>query len=89
MNTKTTITFKTDKKLRDSAKRTADKLGIPLTTVLNAQLTQFVSEGRFEVSLTPRPEKIREWERVSDEFEQHPERFKMTSAEDFIANLRA
>ena len=61
MNTKTTITIKTDKKLRDAAKRTAMKLGIPLTTVMNAQLAQFVSEGRFEVSLTPRPEKVREW----------------------------
>lgn len=89
MNTKTTITFKTDKKLRDAAKRTATKLGIPLTTVINARLAQFVSEGRFEVSLTPRPEKIREWERISDEFEKHPERFKMSSAEDFIASLRA
>ena len=45
MNTKTTITIKTDKKLRDAAKRTADKLGIPLTTVMNAQLAQFVSKG--------------------------------------------
>ena len=89
MNTKTTITIKTDKKLRDAAKRTAMKLGIPLTTVINAQLTQFVSEGRFEVSLAPRPEKVREWERISEEFEQHPERFKMSSAEDFIASLRS
>lgn len=89
MNTKTTITFKTDKKLRDAAKRTATKLGIPLSTVMNAQLAQFVSEGRFEVSLTPRPEKIRQWERISDEFERHPERFVMSSAEDFIAELRA
>jgi len=89
MNTKTTITIKTDKKLRDAAKRTAHKLGIPLSTVVNAQLAQFVSEGRFAVSLTPRPEKVREWERVSDEFEKHPERFKITSAEEFIAELRA
>jgi antitoxin component of RelBE/YafQ-DinJ toxin-antitoxin module len=89
MNTKTTITIKTDKKLRDAAKRTALKLGIPLTTVMNAQLAQFVSEGRFEVSLAPRPEKVREWERVSEEFERHPERFKASSAEDFIASLRS
>lgn len=89
MNTKTTITIKTDKKLRDAAKRTASKLGIPLTTVINAQLAQFVSEGRFEVSLTPRPEKVREWERISEEFERHPERFKISSAEDFIASLRS
>ena len=47
MNTKTTITIKTDKKLRDAAKRTAMKLGIPLTTVMNAQLARFVSAGPF------------------------------------------
>lgn len=89
MNTKTTITIKTDKKLRDAAKNTAMKLGIPLTTVMNVQLAQFVSEGRFEVSLVPRPEKVREWNRISDEFDQHPERFKMSSAEEFIAQLRS
>ena len=88
MNTKTTITFKTDKKLRDAAKRTADKLGIPLTTVMNAQLAQFVSEGRLEVSLAPRPEKVRQWERISAEFEKHPERFVMhDSADSFIKSL--
>ena len=79
MNTKTTITFQTDKKLRDAAKRTAAKLGIPLTIVMNAQLAQFVSEGRFEVSLTPRPEKVREWEKMSEEMDQYPERFKVFS----------
>ncbi len=88
MNTKTTITIKTDKKLRDAAKRTAMKLGIPLTTVMNAQLAQFVSEGRFEMSLAPRPEKVQMWARTSEEFERHPEKFKISSAEDFIASLR-
>lgn len=89
MNSKTTITIKTDKKLRDAAKRTATKLGIPLTTVMNAQLVQFVSEGRFAVSLIPRPEKVREWEHVSREYEEHPEKFKISSAEEFIASLRS
>ena len=89
MNMKTTITIKTDKKLRDAAKRTAMKLGIPLTTVMNAQLAQFVSEGRFEVSLAPRPEKVREWERTSREYEEHPERFKVSSIEEFITDLRS
>ena len=88
MNTKTTITFKTDKKLRDAAKRTAQKLGIPLTTVINAQLAQFVTEGRFEVSLTPRPEKLREWEAISREYETHPERFVMhDDADSLIRSL--
>lgn len=88
MTTKTTITFKTDKKLRDAAKKRAKQFGLPLTTVLNAQLAEFARSDRFELSLTPRPEKIREWERISDEFEKHPERFVITDMEDFIADLR-
>lgn len=89
MNTKTTITFKTEKRLRDAAKRRADQYGLPLTTVLNAKLAEFVREDRFELALTPRPEKLRELERVGQEFEEHPERFIVTSAEDFIASLRS
>ena len=89
MNTKTTITFKTDKKLRDAAKRRAAQFGLPLTTVLNAQLAEFARSDRFELSLTPRPEKVREWKRLSDEMDRHPERFKVSSVEDFIADLRA
>lgn len=88
MNTKTTITIKTDKKLRDAAKRTAMKLGIPLTTVMNAQLAQFVSEGRFEVSLVPRPEKVREWERMSEEMDRHSEKFTaFSNVEDLLKDL--
>ncbi|MEJ0053789.1 MAG: hypothetical protein WDN10_03660 [bacterium] len=89
MNTKTTITIKTDKKLRDAAKRTAQKLGIPLTTVMNAQLAQFVSDGRFEVSLVPRPEKLREWEALSREYREHPEHFIASSLEEFARAIRA
>lgn len=88
MNRKTTITIKTDKKLRDAAKRTAIKLGIPLTTVMNAQLAQFVSEGRFEVSLVPRPEKVRAWVRMSEEMDRHPEKFKaFSNVEDLLEDL--
>lgn len=85
---KTTMTFKTDKRLHEAAKRTADKLGIPLTTVVNAQLEDFVRTGTFSVSLIPRPDKVREWEKVSQEFKRHPERFKITDAEDFIESMR-
>jgi addiction module RelB/DinJ family antitoxin len=40
----TTLTIKTDKKLRDAAKRTAQELGVPLTTILNALMRQFVRD---------------------------------------------
>jgi antitoxin component of RelBE/YafQ-DinJ toxin-antitoxin module len=89
MNKKTTITFKTDKKLRDEAKKMAGRLGIPLTTIINARLTEFVRDGRFEVSLTPLPEKVAEWEAISAEMKAHPEKVVRSSAEDFLRELRS
>jgi antitoxin component of RelBE/YafQ-DinJ toxin-antitoxin module len=69
----TTLTVKLDKKLRDDAKKVARKLGIPLTTVVNAQLAEFVRTGHFEVSLTPRPSKVAEWQALRTYLQQHPE----------------
>ena len=43
----TTLTIKTPKKLRDDAKKTAKELGIPLTTVMNAMMRQFVRDRRL------------------------------------------
>ncbi|HEX2792435.1 MAG TPA: hypothetical protein VHO23_01845 [Candidatus Paceibacterota bacterium] len=86
---KTTLTIKTDKKLRDDAKRMAKRLGIPLTTIVNAKLQEFVRDGHFEVSLTPRPKKVAEWDEMSREFREHPERFVISSAEDFITGLQS
>lgn len=43
----TTYTFKTNKKLRDDAKRVARSLGVPLTTAMNAMLKQFVRDRRL------------------------------------------
>src|SRR3989337_1493306 len=48
--TKTTILIKTDKAIKESAQKTAERIGIPLSTILNAYLRQFVSEGRVEFS---------------------------------------
>lgn len=41
----TTLTIKMDKKLRDDAKKTAKRMGIPLTTAVNAMVQKFVREG--------------------------------------------
>lgn len=43
----TTLTIKTPKKLRDAAKKTAGEIGVPLTTVVNAMLRQFVLDRRL------------------------------------------
>jgi addiction module RelB/DinJ family antitoxin len=46
----TTLTIKTPKKLRDEAKKTAEKIGVPLTTVVNAMLRQFVLDQEITLS---------------------------------------
>jgi len=43
----TTLTIKIEKKLRDDAKKTARTLGVPLTTVMNAMMRQFVRDQRL------------------------------------------
>lgn len=47
---KTTLTIKTEKELRDQAKKTADQLGLPLGTVINAMLRQFVRDKEITLS---------------------------------------
>lgn len=50
MSANTTLTIKTDKKLRDAAKKTANELGLPLGTVLNALMRQFVRDKEIRLS---------------------------------------
>ncbi|MBU1014994.1 type II toxin-antitoxin system RelB/DinJ family antitoxin [Patescibacteria group bacterium] len=53
----TTLTIKTDRRLRDQAKNMAKELGLPLTTVVNALLKQFVRDKEITLSLgTPNAE---------------------------------
>jgi addiction module RelB/DinJ family antitoxin len=46
----TTLTIKTNKTLRDAAKKTAIELGLPLGTVLNALMRQFVRDKEIMLS---------------------------------------
>ena len=68
-NTDTTLTIKINKKTRDDAKKVASRLGLPLTTILNSMLLQFVRDQTITISAHPRPLqfKIDEWDRISDE----------------------
>jgi antitoxin component of RelBE/YafQ-DinJ toxin-antitoxin module len=86
----TTITFKTPKKLRDAAKKTAKSLGIPLSTYLNAMMAQLVREQTVTLATYPqvRPEKIAEWNKIGDDMDAHPEKFKVyNDVEEVIAAL--
>lgn len=48
MSNKTVISVKVDKDVRDRARKTAKRLGLPLSTVVNAQLRRFADERRIE-----------------------------------------
>ena len=55
MRTSTTILIKTDKVVKNAAKKAAEEIGIPLSTILNAYLRAFARERRveFEVPSVP------------------------------------
>jgi addiction module RelB/DinJ family antitoxin len=50
MNTKTILNIKTDKHLKKAAQETAEELGLPLSTAINAFLKQFVREKEITLS---------------------------------------
>ena len=84
----TTFIFKTDKNLRDKAKAVAQDLGVPLTTVINALLKQFVRDRKIVISSEPSPSraKLALWESISAEMDNGKDR-KFTSADDLIEHL--
>ncbi|MFA6158608.1 MAG: hypothetical protein WC763_03220 [Candidatus Paceibacterota bacterium] len=55
MNTKTLLTVKMEKSLKQAAQETAAEIGIPLGTLVNAILKQFVrtKEVNLDVSYEP------------------------------------
>jgi len=50
MNTQTILNIKTDKKLKAEAKKVSEELGVPLSTVINAFLKQFVRDKEITFS---------------------------------------
>jgi len=52
---KTLLTVKVDKKLKEKAQKTAERVGLPLGTVVNGFLRQFVRDKRVVFSETPTP----------------------------------
>jgi len=86
----TTIVLKTNKKLRDEAKLVASELGIPLTTVLNAMLKQFVREKKVSLSIEPAPtkEKLALWEKISDELDHSTRSKSFSDVDDLLKHLK-
>jgi antitoxin component of RelBE/YafQ-DinJ toxin-antitoxin module len=67
----TTILLKTNKALKDEASRVAKELGVPLTTVVNAYLRQFVRDREIHISMEPllSTKKLKELFALSDDMD--------------------
>jgi addiction module RelB/DinJ family antitoxin len=53
-NTKTVINIKADKKVKEKAQKIAGELGLPLGTIINAYLRQFVRNREVYFSTIPK-----------------------------------
>lgn len=51
---KTVINIKTDKAIKDEAKKLAQEFGLPLSTLLNSYLKQFIRTREIYLSTAPR-----------------------------------
>lgn len=52
---KTVLNIKTDKEVKDQAQMLAQRLGVPLSTVVNAYLKEFIRAREVRLSLEPVP----------------------------------
>ena len=50
---KTTLHTKIDKDVKEKAQSLANELGIPISTIINSQLREFVRSGTFQVAREP------------------------------------
>jgi addiction module RelB/DinJ family antitoxin len=50
---KITLHTKIDKDVKERAQSLANELGIPISTIINSQLREFVRSGNFQVSREP------------------------------------
>ena len=66
---KTVINIKTDREVKEEAQRIAKELGIPLSTVVNSYLKDFIRGRSFTASLEPqlRPEVWSEMKKAVDD----------------------
>ncbi len=92
MNTHTILNIKTDKKLKAEAKKLSKELGVPLSTVINAFLKQFVRDKEITLSAnqyrpTPYLESI--LKQAQKEYEAGDFVGPFKTGEEFIAYLKS
>lgn len=92
MNTHTILNIKTDKKLKADAQKVASELGVPLSTVMNAFLKQFVRDKEITFSANqhrPTPYLIGLIEEAQREYEAGETAGPFETADEFIKQLNA
>lgn len=67
---KVLLNVKTDKEVKDQAKKVSHELGVPLSVVVNAYLREFVRERGVRIALEPvlRPEVEKELKKASADY---------------------
>jgi addiction module RelB/DinJ family antitoxin len=85
----TILSIKTTKELRDAAKATAQELGVPLSTAINAFLKQFVRDKELTLSVreTPSPYLKKVLEEAEEELQKPHKTF--SSAEELMKDLNS
>lgn len=51
---KTVINLKADKEVKEQAQKVAEELGLPLSTVINSYLKQFIRDKEIHLSIAPK-----------------------------------
>lgn len=85
-NTKTLLTVKIDKKLKERAKRTAAEFGIPLGTMVNSFLLNTVENRRFALTLKPTARLKKSIVEAHEEWQNGKDKI-FDSVDDLIADL--
>ena len=91
MNTHTILNIKMDKELKADAKKVAVELGVPLSTVVNAFLKQFVREKEITLSVNqyrPTPYLEQVLEEAKNEYTTGNAR-SFNSGKDMLAHLKS
>jgi addiction module RelB/DinJ family antitoxin len=87
----TTMTIKIDKKLKEQAQSTAKRLGIPLSTIINAYLREMSATGR--VAFTASEEMTPSTEKIVEEFQKEMADGDVSgpfdNVDEFLASLKA
>lgn len=86
----TTLLIKTKKSLKTEAQKVAEEIGVPLTTVINSFLKQFVREKEITFSAntyTPTPYLVRLIKTARTEYEKGDTMGPFSSVKEMIRSL--